>query len=239
MRTLLPTWTVRLLLIGIDAVFGSSGLQVIVTSPIAGNAYCASADRTTMRATEHHATIEVNRFGGLEYNIWRYIHSYHRRYGDTHYCPSLLPRPQFSIWPVGITVQVDFTAGPHGTCRKRRRILLKTASCFCISNGIKLSISTPTWGDQTTAGLRLSPPRRKLALTIPAAFPRVKMGFIIAKLRRILTLSTRLRWRLADRSPAPDIELALLSGDGPAHRHGCYATRRQDSASETPRAAHR
>ena len=75
------------------------------------------------RPRDIHATIEGKQvWCSLEYNIWRYIHSYHRRHGDPHFtafrrysCP-----PVFNLAPVGITVQVDFTLlGPYCTGKRR------------------------------------------------------------------------------------------------------------------------
>ncbi len=102
MRTLLPTWTVRLLLIGIDAVFGSSGYRLSLSITTSLETPTALSGRSSPRCAPRniHATIEGKQvWCSLEYNIWRYIHSYHRRHGDTHFTALRCYRArQFSIW---------------------------------------------------------------------------------------------------------------------------------------------
>ena len=75
------------------------------------------------RPRDIHATIEGKQvWCSLEYNIWGYIHSYHRRHGDPYLTAFRgYPRPPvFNLAPVGVTTQVDFSLlGPHSTGKRR------------------------------------------------------------------------------------------------------------------------
>lgn len=160
----------------------------------------------------------------FKHYVRRHIHSHHRRYSNPYLTAfRRYPRPPvFDLAPVGVTVQVDVTLlGPHGP-RKRRahtvKVDRKLARLHIKRHKVAVDIHTRNLQLTKSCGLCTSPPRRKLALTIPAAFsPRVKMGFIIAEVElRILTLPPRLR-RPCGSVTCTAIELAVIGqADGPA-----------------------
>lgn len=106
-------------------------LQVIVKYYyIVGDVYCVFRQIVyyDARLRDIYAIIEGKQvWCSFEYNIWRYIYSYYRRYGDSYfivfrrYSRSLV----FNLVLVGIIVQVDFILLGSYCIGKRRAYIVK------------------------------------------------------------------------------------------------------------------
>ncbi len=223
--------------IGIDAVFGSSGCRLSLSITTRWRRLLRfPADRAPRCApTGIHATIEGKQvWCSLEDNIW---HTSIRTIGGT-VIRTLLP---FAV-PAPASFQFGSSRhhrsgrfhllGPYCTGKRRAHTIKVDRSWLgCISNGIKLpSISTPvTEADQTTAGFAHHHPDASWHSHPRCFFPTGKDGVYHRKVEvRILTLPPRLRRPCGSVTCTVHQTGRYWSGGWSSPiRHGCTQFRRQ------------